>query len=457
MVRTTLSRRCATLLLLVIACAGSIAGRAAAPTLDDPELVRLLDLIEHRARLMPDVARWKWQRQLPVTDPGREAAVLERGAAAAAAAGLEAASARALVAAQMAVARDIQNSLHARWQRRPELAGPEGPDLIRDLRPAITATTEAILAALPRVLPQLRPRQAAIEAALTARLTPLGAGPASIRALADALAALKPGPRAGDRIEAIRTRGVLRIGTTGDYAPFSAIDADGRRTGIDIELGRALAASLDVQVQFVATSWPTLMDDLQAQRFDIAMSGISRTLARARSAEFSSAYHVGGKTPIVRCADRGRFDSLAAIDRSDVRVIVNPGGTNERFARATLHHAQLQVFDDNTRIFGEIAAGRADAMFTDAIEVRLQTARDPRLCAALPGRTLTRQEKGLLLPRDPDGAWRRYVNLWLEQLRGDGTLAAIFSRQLEGTDPDRPAPPAHGAPARPRETPAASH
>ncbi|MDZ7825626.1 MAG: transporter substrate-binding domain-containing protein [Gammaproteobacteria bacterium] len=223
----------------------------------------------------------------------------------------------------------------------------------------------------------------------------------------------------------------LRIGTTGDYAPFSEIAADGERVGIDIDLARALARSLDVEPVFVDTSWPTLMDDLQAGAFDIAMSGISRTTERARIADFSDAYHVGGKTPIVRCSDRDALDRLDRIDRPEVRVVVNPGGTNERFARATLTRAPLRVFDDNTAIFDEIAEGRADLMFTDAIEVRLRTARDPRLCAAMPGRTLTYQEKGFLLPRDDDGAWRRYLNLWLAGIRGDGTLERIFESHLD--------------------------
>jgi cyclohexadienyl dehydratase len=180
----------------------------------------------------------------------------------------------------------------------------------------------------------------------------------------------------------------------------------------------------------VPTSWPTLLDDLLAGRFDLALSGVSRTLARARVADFSEPYHVGGKTPIVRCTDRARFTSLEAIDRPGVRAIVNPGGTNEAFARERLAQAELRVFPDNRRVFTEIAEGRADVMFTDAIEVRLQSALDPRLCPALPGRTLTYAEKGVLLRRDADGALLRFVNLWLAQRRGDGTLERVFAKHL---------------------------
>ena len=417
------------LLLLLTLTAEAASAPDAGGSTTSPEVRRLLDLIEHRARLMPDVARWKWHRQRPVSDPARERRVLEAATRTAAASGLEQTGAARFVEAQMRIARSVQAARFERWRERPPAAG--GPDLIADLRPAISATTTELLATLPRVLPLLTDRADDLDADLDRRLTPLGADRAAVRGLAEALsdletvAVLRPGLRG------ILERGTLRIGTTGDYAPFTAIDEDGERIGIDIDLARILARSLEVEPVFVDTSWPTLMDDLQAGQFDIAMSGISRTTDRARIADFGDAYHVGGKTPIVRCTDRDALDRLERIDRPDVRVIVNPGGTNERFARATLTRAPLRVFDDNTAIFDEIAEGRADLMFTDAIEVRLRTARDPRLCAAMPGRTLTYQEKGLLLPRDDDGAWRRYLNLWLAGIRGDGTLERVFASHLK--------------------------
>ncbi|MEE4298172.1 MAG: transporter substrate-binding domain-containing protein, partial [Pseudomonadales bacterium] len=271
---------------------------------------------------------------------------------------------------------------------------------------------------------------AALPEQLRTRLQPIGADAASIDALAAALLALRADPLPAERLARMRARGTLRVGTTGDYAPFSAVAANGERTGIDVDRAGELAASLGVRVDWIETSWPTLEDDLAAGRFDIAMSGISRTLERARIGDFSAPYHVGGKTPIVRCEDLARFDAFEAIDRPGTRAVVNPGGTNEQFARTRLTQASLRVFPDNRLVFDEIAEGRADVMFTDAIEVHRVARDDARLCAALPGVTLTYQEKGFLLPRDRDGAWLRYVDLWLAQLRGDGRLDAAFARHL---------------------------
>ena len=61
------------------------------------------------------------------------------------------------------------------------------------------------------------------------------------------------------RLDDILARGVLRVGTTGDYRPFTALDkASGAYSGFDIDLARSLGAALGVRIEFEPTSWPNL-------------------------------------------------------------------------------------------------------------------------------------------------------------------------------------------------------
>jgi chorismate mutase-like protein len=223
------------------------------------------------------------------------------------------------------------------------------------------------------------------------------------------------------RLDEILARGVLRVGTTGDYKPFSYRDpANGDFVGLDIELAQSLAKSLGVKLELVPTSWPALMKDFGAGRFDIGMSGISVTLERQQRAFFSQPYQRDGKTPIARCTDASRFQTLQQIDQPGVRVVFNPGGTNERFAREHLRQAQLIVFPDNTRVFDEIVAGRADLMMTDAIETRLQARLHPELCAIHPDAPFDFSEKAYLLPRDT--VFKAYVDQWLHLAIASGAF-----------------------------------
>jgi len=109
-------------------------------------------------------------------------------------------------------------------------------------------------------------------------------------------------------------------------------------------------------------------------------------------------------------------------------VIVNPGGTNEIFVTESVDQATVISHDDNRSIFAEILAGRADVMITDAIEVQLQTLRQPGLCASMPDQTLTYQEKAYLLPRDM--VWKEYVDTWLSLRTHDGTIDRAFTQNL---------------------------
>lgn len=425
-------------LLVMILSAGLIApaaagesGNAASVT---PEVGALFDLMEERIALMPGVAAWKWRRGIAIEDKAREAAVIDAAVEAAVREGLDPRAMRFFLEAQIEAAKSVQVGLFQEWTESGFPGEIPDRDLDSDLRPAIGTIGAHLPRRLRAALPALAdPRRAGAQrVALLTRLAPYGVpGPTVDYLLAAMRGVARAGPAGTSTLDRVLEMKTLRIGTTGDYPPFSARQGD-TVAGIDIDLARRLAASLDAEAVFIPTTWPTLLDDLGAGRFDIAMGGISRKLFRQRIGYLSAPYHTGGKTPIARCDDVDRFASLAAIDRPGVTVIVNPGGTNERFVRDRITQATVRIFDDNTAIFDEIAAGRADVMVTDAIEVAYRAGRDPRLCPTMPGRTLTFSQKAYLMPRDE--AWARYVDAWLAEVTGDGTLAAIFERHLNAQE-----------------------
>lgn len=207
--------------------------------------------------------------------------------------------------------------------------------------------------------------------------------------------------RAGETLDAIKQRGVLRVGTTGDYKPFTFREPDGRFRGADIEMARRLADRLGVKLELVPTVWAGMMDDFRAGKFDIAMGGVTVLPAREAAGAFSTVVYVDGKRPVARCADQDRYTSVAAIDRPEVRVVVNPGAANEQFAREHFPHAKLTVHKDNATVFDEIVAGREDVMVTDGIEADHQASIHKELCATHVPAPFTRLEKAYWMPKDP--------------------------------------------------------
>jgi cyclohexadienyl dehydratase len=238
-------------------------------------------------------------------------------------------------------------------------------------------------------------------------------------ALAAGSAAAQDQSSTGSSLDAVMKSGVLRACTPGDYKPFSFLKPDGAYEGIDIDLAQSLAAAMGARLEIVKTSWASLMPDFTAGKCEIAIGGISVTTERQKRAFFSTAYMVTGKTPLVRCDDIGKYQSVAAIDKPGVRVIANPGGSNERFAKTNFKAATLIIHADNLTIFDEILAKRADVFVTEAAEALTQQKLRPGLCAVNPDKPLQYGEMAYMLPRN-DMVMKSFVDQWLHLSKAGG-------------------------------------
>ena len=375
------------------------------------------EAIAARLALMKPVAHSKWVADRAIEDTDREKVVIEQAVISGLQYGITTDSTTTFFEAQIEAAKAIQRYWFSVWQDEP----PEGlaPDLTATIRPQLLELGDQILSQLSdtRSLPFARFQKATqIE----------GLSLANQQALFQALAGIERYPSRWQQIQKSR---ILRVGTTLDYAPFSYLSEGGEREGLDIVLATQLAEFLDARLVLVSTSWPTLMEDFRSGAFDIGMSGISIISSRAREGFFTTAYHEGGKTPITHCNLKTRFTNLDAIDRAGVRVIVNPGGTNERYVDSALKAATIVRHPDNETIFEALRAGKADLMITDAIEVMVMAKRYDDLCPSMPGSLLTQQNKGWLLAKDP--ALLARVEQFLGPLIESGELDRLKASTIE--------------------------
>lgn len=213
------------------------------------------------------------------------------------------------------------------------------------------------------------------------------------------------------------------MGTTGDYKPFSHL-RDGVYSGLDIELARLIALRLNLKLKFVPTTWASLVEDLESNRFDLALGGITRTLDRQTRANFSRPVFIIGKCALVRAGEAGRFATLQDIDKAGIRVGVNPGGTNERYVRENIRNATIVVVKDNLKIPTLVAENQLDVMLTDNVEALDASQNDPRLQAVSANSPWTNETLALLVARD-DYAMVNWLNLFLEMSEADGTLNGL--------------------------------
>lgn len=233
--------------------------------------------------------------------------------------------------------------------------------------------------------------------------------------------------QADSRLDQILASKTLEVCTTGDYKPYTYLRPDGQYEGLDVSLVQSLATTLDAKISWVPTTWKTLSQDFIKQQCDIALGGVSVTLKRQQIAWFAQSLGVDGKIPLVRCADKAKYETVEQLNRPGVRLIEPAGGTNEAFVHSHLPQASLTLFHDNVTIFQQLVDNKADVMITDASEARYQQQRYPQLCALNPQKPLQYGEKAWMIPRD-DMSWKAYVDQWLHLATATGEYARIAAQ-----------------------------
>ncbi len=235
----------------------------------------------------------------------------------------------------------------------------------------------------------------------------------------------------------ISPRPILRVGTSGDYPPFSeAVGGGGDVSayrGFDIEVAAAFARDEGFEIEWVRFSWPELVSDLRADRFDVAMSGVTVRPERSAVGRFSIPVVDTGAVLLYRPSEK--FDAveslspaqaLARFDRPDVRIAVNRGGHLERVARKLLGSASLETIADNAAVQRALAERRVDAVVTDTLEA-------PRWAKGIGSVArlgpLTRDRKAYWVAADRRDLARR-LDAWLMAREADGSLDVLRHREL---------------------------
>lgn len=144
---------------------------------------------------------------------------------------------------------------------------------------------------------------------------------------------------------------VLRVGTSGDYPPFSHGEG-----GFDRDVAALLAQDFDLHLEWVSFRWPELQTAVRQKSFDVAMSGVTWRPHRAVDGWMSRAVAVGGPCVVGHPSPR--------------RVAVNRGGVLEAWTRKRFPDRELRAVDDNLSLPRLLASRQVDAFVTDSFEVK---------------------------------------------------------------------------------------
>jgi len=262
--------------------------------------------------------------------------------------------------------------------------------------------------------------------------------PAGAAALGLAAAAQAAPEDNESTFERVRRTKVLRVAALPGEAPFFRKDvATGEWGGIAIEMARSIAADLGARLEYVESTYPNSVLDLQANKIDAAFA-LNPTPARALSIGFSRPYYMHPFGYVSRPGFKAeRWDDL---NKPDVRVAALLGALLDTFAKRYCPKAQITTYRTGDEAILAVQSGRADVILYGAIQALGVGTKNPALSnvgilkdpvIALPSAIGVRQE--------PDRRWRDFLNAWVDYYRGSGQVREWFRAGLEayGVPPDR--------------------
>ncbi len=173
---------------------------------------------------------------------------------------------------------------------------------------------------------------------------------------------LAAGPDRLGRIDATKQ---LRVCIWPDYYGISFRNPKTQQlAGIDIDNAQEVAKELGVALQFVDSSFAKLIEDVTADRCDLAMFAIGITPQRQEKLRFTLPHLVSDIYAITTKSNR-RIQNWADIDQAGAVVVVAKGTLHEPVMKAKLKAAELRVVDTPAAREQEVQSGRADVFMTD--------------------------------------------------------------------------------------------
>jgi polar amino acid transport system substrate-binding protein len=263
------------------------------------------------------------------------------------------------------------------------------------------------------------------------------------RSIAVALASLVlfvgPGPApatdasASSVLSRIVSSGTLRVGMSGSQPPLNFEGKGGQMMGLEVDLARALAGLMGVQLQIVKKPFSELLEALADAKVDLVMSGMTATPKRSLRVAFVGPYYLSGKSIITRSSSLAQVSRVGDLDRANLKLAALKGSTSEQFVESVLPKAKLVTTRDYDEAVKLLLTDKVSAVVADREVVALTAFLHPKAGLATLRQPLTIEPISIAAPAG-DPALTNYLDNALGALEASGELSVVRARWLERGD-----------------------
>ena len=160
---------------------------------------------------------------------------------------------------------------------------------------------------------------------------------------------------------------VLRFATETDYPPFNYQDEDGRITGFNVDLARAICRELDVSCEVNSLDWDRLLPSLNNDENDALIASLAITPQTAAKADFTDSYYATPAKFVVR--NGSEILGVTPEDLNGLKIAVVKGTAHEAYLNHFFSDSEIVPFDTDAAARSALKDGKTDLLFGDAISL----------------------------------------------------------------------------------------
>lgn len=233
-----------------------------------------------------------------------------------------------------------------------------------------------------------------------------------------------------DLLSAIKERGYITVAMEGTWAPWTYHDEDDNLVGFDVEVAKAVADELGVDVQYQEGEWDGLLAGVQSGRYDIMVNGVGYTEERAQAYTFSDPYCYNKTALIVR----GDNEDIKSLEDLNGKTTCNSANSTYQLIAEEYGANVLDVETlDGTLEMVLAGTDRADATLNAEASFLDYMNAHPDANLKIVDYYPESEKVCIIMSKgDSSDSLKEAINSAIEKLRADGTLSELSNKYFGG-------------------------
>lgn len=221
-------------------------------------------------------------------------------------------------------------------------------------------------------------------------------------------------------------RNKLIVGMEVEFFPFEYANEKGEPVGFDVDIARLAAKELGVEIEIKDMEFNGLIPALQGGKVDMIISGMTRTLTRAKTVSFTEPYFETGLCLLLSKKKAPDINDVKELNNEGRVIAVKLGTTGDIIATQMLAKAQINRYKDETACVREVVTGRADAFIYDQLSISKHNRENPDSTRAIL-KPFTYEPFAIAL-RKGDFDFLNWLNMYIETIKRDGRYDELYKK-----------------------------